>query len=440
MAAKTVFIEHKVGGTLTDAYSVTLASSDSSYGIRELDGGSVVVSNGTAVTNPSTGRYEYTFDADPSKVYEVSWKVLTNSDSDAVYSVQNAGPFTSGANIQAITETRGVFKQGTIGALKINIADFEGNAVDPTSITMTVQDSDGDAVTDNNSVELDDVVPEKVISGFYAWDWRIKSDQAVGKYTVLWTYVHEGITEKEIQTVILATDSTDSVFYGGSRFILRESLEQLIACSMKIPIFFEQARPTRDFKMYRFTKGQWNQTPGIRLYRNDQIMDSSDNVEVDYFKGQIKFADSQLVQDVITADYTFRWFSDREIDQFIDNGINTLNAFPPFSPAFNANTLLTNGSQFIPAVLYRAAADAIRNIMMCLQFQQPQQFFGGADAAQKAFGNFESLKKNYESTWETLLDKKKLGPYPQSRLVVVPEFTLPGGRSRWFRYLFSSGS
>jgi hypothetical protein len=74
--------------------------------------------------------------------------------------------------------------------------------------------------------------------------------------------------------------------------------------------------------------------------------------------------------------------------------------------------------------------------MFCLNFQQPAQVFGGTEEAGKAIANFETLKQNYEKDAEKLLEQKKLGPYPKSRMVVTPEFTLPGGRSRWFRYLF----
>jgi hypothetical protein len=50
------------------------------------------------------------------------------------------------------------------------------------------------------------------------------------------------------------------------------------------------------------------------------------------------------------------------------------------------------------------------------------------------------LKKNYEESFKGFLDAKKLGPYPKSVAVVTPEYTLPGGRSRWFRYIFSGGT
>ena len=73
---------------------------------------------------------------------------------------------------------------------------------------------------------------------------------------------------------------------------------------------------------------------------------------------------------------------------------------------------------------------------MCLNFQEPALVFGGTDKAQQAFSNFESLKQNYEKDWDKMVDNKKFGPYPSGFNVSTPEYTLPGGRSRWFRYLF----
>jgi hypothetical protein len=141
--------------------------------------------------------------------------------------------------------------------------------------------------------------------------------------------------------------------------------------------------------------------------------------------------------DVINADYNFRWFSDEQLDRFLSNGLHQLNSYPPHT----SRTLMTVEDKYIPAILYAAAVDAMRALMFCLNFQQPQQFFGGREAAQSAFGQFDTLKKNYEETMIKFLENKKLGPYAGlTKAVVVPEYTLPGGRSRWFRQLFKGGS
>ena len=108
------------------------------------------------------------------------------------------------------------------------------------------------------------------------------------------------------------------------------------------------------------------------------------------------------------------------------------NSFPPVQ----YYTLENVPAIHMPTILYGAAKDALRQMMMCLQFQEPQQVFGGAEQAQQVFGNIETLKQNYEKDWDRLTEVKKYGRYPRSAVLVVPEYTLPGGRSRWFRYLF----
>jgi hypothetical protein len=91
--------------------------------------------------------------------------------------------------------------------------------------------------------------------------------------------------------------------------------------------------------------------------------------------------------------------------------------------------------------MYGAAVDAIRGFILAMQFQEIQLILGNADAASRVSGTLETLKKNYEEWWFKALDQKKLGPYKGlTRMSVTPEFALPGGRSRWFRYLFSGGS
>jgi hypothetical protein len=88
-----------------------------------------------------------------------------------------------------------------------------------------------------------------------------------------------------------------------------------------------------------------------------------------------------------------------------------------------------------------ACSYAIRNLMMRLLTLEAKLVFGGPEAAREMFSNLETLKKNYEEQAKEQLDKKKLGPYKGlTRMITTPSYTLPGGRSRWFRSLFSGGS
>lgn len=330
-------------------------------------------------------------------------------------------------NPNAVTNTRGIFKQDTIGDLQIKITDSYGVGQNPEEISIVIYNNTDDSVVVSSE-------PDKVASGFYIYDWVIPIDQSVGKYRVEWTYVIDGETFVEIQFIVVSSSGSDSAYYSAPRMMLRDAVEHYIMCAQRIPIYREQAKKSRDYKTFYFTRNRWNQNPKVNIYRNNIIV--NDLVEVDYFNGRVVFSEEQMYEDNIQADYTFRWFSDEQIDTYIDNAIQLINSYPPMDPMYSI-TNIYQYPRYTGMVVKGAVVDALRTMMLCMQFQEPQQFFGGMEAAQGAFSNMETLKQNYEKELETVLDNKKYGPYPQSRTVTVPTYTLPGGRSRWFRYLFS---
>ena len=335
----------------------------------------------------------------------------------------------SGTGVRAVSEHRGTFSQGTLGLLLIKITDFDGNPCDPDSITLDIDNDD------TSTSLVDDGVPHKEATGFYIYEIDIDNDQAEGDYTVTWTYIMDGTTMTELQSITIAakdTDKTNSSMYFGAASVIRHTLETYIRCTQNIPVYWEQAMPTGSRSSFYFTFNKWNQASGkTRIFRNDVIME--EGLEIDYFKGRVTFDTPLSAYDKVFAQYNFSWFSEDDLNEFLRTSIQAFNSFPPHGVA----TFATLEDKYIPAVLYGAAADAIREMLMCLNFQEPRLIFEDAD---KAFQNLETLKKNYEEKWKTLVDQKKLGPYVGlHKAVVVPEFTLPGGRSRWFRHIFKSG-
>jgi hypothetical protein len=191
--------------------------------------------------------------------------------------------------------------------------------------------------------------------------------------------------------------------------------------------------PSDDNTTFQFSFPRWNQSAGTRVYRNNKLLNSG--YEINYFKGKVLFDNPLTSYDTIHASYNFRWFSDDELDRFLSDALHTINLQTPTS-GYSLNML---PERYFPTLLQGASVFALRHMMLCLQFQQPQKVFGGPDGASKAFSNLDALKKNYEESWKAGLEQKKLGPYVGlTKMVVVPEYTLPGGRSRWFRMLFKS--
>lgn len=421
-----VSYEYREDGILAAPASIELASSDSTYGIKAYDGTVIVADSSATVESDSTGIYYYLFNAEPNTIYYVSWKI-TPSDSDPYYVVQQAGPYEDPTqNIRATTDIRGFFRQGQVGSAFLRIFDFEGQPKDAESISIDIVDSVGDSALFGT--------PYKVENGFYAFDWAVSDSQIAGEYFAIWTYVVDGNEHTESQKLIVSAAGDSSTLYSGRVNEMRQSLTVMITQAQSIPVYREPAKKSRDNKTYEFTFPRWNSVAGVRVYRNGNLVNSG--YTINHFRGTITFDSALTTYDRVEAGYNFRWFDDQALDRFISNATHLLNIWPP------ATRMSINSSdeKWIVVILYGAAVDALRNMMLSLQFQEPQLVFGGAERADKVFSNLETIKKNYEETWNKALEQKKFGPYKGlTRMLVTPEFAIPSSRARWFRYIFSGG-
>jgi len=424
--SETVYIYYLEDNVRRNAYSVTLASEDGTFGIKRASDDAVILPSGTSVSRPETGYYQREFSAEEGEIYIVSWRVVPYATYQPKYVVQQIGPIGQN-NIRAVADFRGKMIQGTTGTLLLRITNFDGEPIDPESISVAITE-------DASGVEAESGVPEKSGEGFYVFPWEIDDTQEPGKYNVVWSYTASGDSRTELQEVIVVEDGEDSDIHSGIVSDMISALEVMIRCAQSIPIYFEQAKPSPDRQLYRLTFSRWNQTPGIKIYRNQNDLLTA-GAEVNYFDGTIRF-DTRLTEfDRVFVDYTFRWFSEEDLYVFLTNALGDFNIMPPAGDQYDFSDLPINWQ---PAVLKHAASEALRVLLLCINFQEPRQVFG-QDDYQQIFGNLETLKKNYEEEWKWLYEQKKFGPYPRMAIVDIPEYTLPGGRSRWFRYLFSSG-
>lgn len=331
--------------------------------------------------------------------------------------------------IQSVADYRGTFEQNRTSTLFLRLTTFDGQATDPETISIDIVDDLDESVSSGT--------PEKVVDGFYIHDWQVASDQSAGVYTVTWSYVMDGTTYTEVQQVMVAAGSgiSTSSLYSDRLSAIRMALTVHINCAQAIPVYNEQGIIEADNKTVSFNFPRWNQNMMTRLYLNEKPV--TEGATFNYFKGKIIFDNELTEYDTVNMDYNFRWFDDAELDRFLQNAVSTVNNYPPVS-GYN---LYSFPDMYVTHVMYGAARDAIRNLLMCLQFQEPQEVFGGTENAKNAFQQLETLKKNYEEDFKALLEQKKFGSYAGlTKAVVTPEYTLPGGRSRWFRHLFKNGS
>ena len=343
-------------------------------------------------------------------------------------------------SVRAVLGNNGVFTAGYAVSLTLSVSDPSGNATNAANVSVIIRDSNGTQVdfTDSQGATLtgDELNPEQVTTGFYLYQWFIPDDVTPGTYTVVWSYDLDDVTYTEMDEVIVSSDGVSTDVYNDRMRVMRKSLRHLLCCATKVPIYGEQAKPSSDCRTFYFTRHNWNQAPSqTRIYRNGHTIINS-GVTVDYTNGKITLDDTLSQAEWISADYQFDWFTDDQLTDYIIGAIQMYNHTTPFSQYSYVNL----PDDAVRGVLYKAAADAIRELIMCLMFPEPEQLFGGPDRANNIRSQLETLKKNYEEDWKYVFDQKKRGPYPKIHIMTVPSYVLPGGRSRWFRYLFSGGS
>ncbi len=317
----------------------------------------------------------------------------------------------------------GSFQVGTQSAFFFFFNDINGTMYDPSDINISIFDPDGTLA--NSGTELD-----KLGVGVFGYAWTIPVSTGgvatpTGTYSLTLTYVVETIDGPDTNT---STEDFVVLESGGSgSFTIRQIsgrayLETLLQETQRIPVYNEILRFNKAKTVGEVTFGRWNQPAGARVYLNGQIKESG--FDVDWWKGRITFPASLSQRDEVTVDYNFRWFSNEQMDAFLQQGVNVVNIWPPQS-VYNIETI---PDRWIIAAEYAAAIDAIRSLMFSTQYQSPAKIYG-TQRINDVFNHFDTLKKNFESQLDKMLEQKKYGSYlGLTKTVTVPEFTLPGGR------------
>ena len=325
------------------------------------------------------------------------------------------------------------FAAGTTGLFFLTFSDIDGRLFDPPSSNLTILKDDGTII---GTIDAAD----RLELGQFVAEWQIPTDQEPGVYGLHVDYTLDdqdpGLYEFTESFYVIATTSPCPNINVISPIVViyRKVLETYIGFSQRIPVFHEIGRLNENRTTAYFSFPRWNQPAGVRVFVNGNPTTSGFNVN--YLKGEIGFNSILSAYDEVQASYTFRWFTDDELDSFISQAIDVFNQYAPHTN-FNIFSLEANYARAGVTVANQAAVFAIRRVMLDLIVQEPAKVFGGLERADKLMGQLGSLKQNFEEGIMKLYEMKAKGPYTGlTKTITVPEFTLPGGRSRWFRYLF----
>lgn len=185
--------------------------------------------------------------------------------------------------------------------------------------------------------------------------------------------------------------------------------------------------------VYELAYKNWNMEPRPIVRLNNRIVD--DGWHVDY-EGKIYFDGLLAPEDSVNVSYNFSYFSKEELLSFLKLGLQMMNSVPPASQAYMAFEAAPR--IWDAGILLYAAITAYKRLIFGLNWQEKMIIFGRPEDAQNAQSKFQELYTSYMETWTEYGKNIKTKKLPGIEMISIPAYTLPGGRSRWFRYLFKS--
>jgi hypothetical protein len=279
-----------------------------------------------------------------------------------------------------------------------------------------------------------------VLTGFYYYDYLVPNSLPVNTYTVRYTGTVVGTPTAATEYLkIVPAGTSTSVTLTQKKIELLAALDKYICCAQRIPVYHELARRSADRSKFSLTFPRWNLGNHIVMLNNELVEPTTTPIPsfvVDNSTGLITFAAPLHDTDRVHASYNFRWFTDADLLGFMSDALGQINLEAPGTNF----TLDTVPDSYVGVLMLGASKNAMKALIFCLMFQEPSQVFGGPDGAKAAIDTLKSLKENNEKEFERDKKQIKKAVYPKIGMTVTPEYTLPGGRSRWFRYLFGSGS
>lgn len=186
---------------------------------------------------------------------------------------------------------------------------------------------------------------------------------------------------------------------------------------------------------YQCAYKNWLKDPRPIVRVNARIID--DGWYLDY-DGNIFFDSAMSPEDSVNIKYFFSYFRDEEILGFLRFGLQMMNSVPPASVIYGNINIMP--SEWNAPVLLYAAILALRRLIFGISWQEKRIIYGRPEDAEAAASRFQTMLSEYSTIWDETAKNAKTRKLPGVAQYVTPEYTLPGGRSRWFRYLFKSGA
>ena len=316
-------------------------------------------------------------------------------------------------------------------------------AVQLLSITINVCKESSSSISSESSNTTDTSLDysygpftaEKEHTGLWYVDWLVPEDLTIGRWFDIWKFKWNMDGDTKTETYEITVNKADQLInsiapakaynVGDMVFGMMNDLSNnFIYEAMHIPIYWEQGYITGDKKTYNFAYANWNHDPKPIVRINQRIR--LDGWEPNY-NGNIHFKKRLDLEDMVYAQYNFKYFSQEEIMDFLNMGLYALNSTAPASLTYSGLNNAPFAWRF--GILLYAAIKAIQRLVFGLNFQERALIFAEKpENVQAAITNLKSLYADYNTLWLEIKKDVKTLRLPTIGQISIPEYTLPGGR------------
>lgn len=283
--------------------------------------------------------------------------------------------------------------------------------------------------------EMGPFYAERENRGVWYVDVFIPETWPTGHYYDIWKY--QWLTDSEIEGKTFEIDvheadetinwiSPEIVHSNCARVaeLLNDLENNFIHEAQHIPMYWEQGYKHWDDKTLDFAYKNWRTDYRVMIRKNNRLME--DGWYADY-NGTIRMERAYDPEDHFFAHYYFRYFSQEELLDFLNMGLRMMNSTPPASTTYN--TICNTPREWDAGILLYGAVTALRRLVFGFNFQE-RAFVLGDDGAeqQRKIDNMKQLYAEYNEIWLEVKKDVKTRRLPGITAIVIPEYTLPGGR------------
>lgn len=139
--------------------------------------------------------------------------------------------------------------------------------------------------------------------------------------------------------------------------------------------------------------------------------------------------------DNVLVSYSIKMITNDHMNSSLYMALQAINSQPGAS---KYPTVAAAPYFYDPALVFGAAYYILRSLLTSLTNRQRRLLIEDPDA--RITDDIRQSATMYKEEFEKMLEKLPIATYPGIRSVVVPEFNMPGGRSRFFRYIWNIGT